>query len=111
MMNLTRYYVKDSRIFILGRDFKLRVATNPVCRIDVTSQLRPCNAITIDFGASAHLICCLCHEHHQQESERKIRFGLHNKITSAYHISDKYFSNTLGLCFSVTLLVKRESKL
>ena len=104
-MNLTRsVHVKDSLIFISGRNFKLRVATNPVCRIDVTSQLRPCNAITIDFGASAHLIWCLCHEHHQQESWRKIRFGLHNKITSAYHITHKYFSNTLGLYFGLNRL-------
>ena len=103
---MTRYVNrKDSLIFILGRDFKLRVATNPVCRIDVTSQLRPCNAITIDFGASAHLIWCLCHEHHQQESERKIRFGLHNKITSAYHSSDKYFSNTPDLYRTFGLIV------
>ena len=80
MMNLTRYYVKDSRIFILGRDFKLRVATNPVCRIDVTSQLRPCNAITIDFGASAHLIWCLCHEHHQQELLLERKLDLHSAI-------------------------------
>ena len=105
-MNLTRYVNrKDSLIFILGRDFKPRVATNPVWRIDVTSQLRPCNAITIDFGASAHLIWCLCHEHHQQESERKIRFGLHNKITSAYHSSDKYFSNTPDLYRTFGLIV------
>ena len=103
-MNLTRYVNrKDSLIFILGRDFKLRVATNPVCRIDVTSQLRPCNAITIDFGASAHLIWCLCHEHHQQDSERKIRFGLHNKITSAHHITHTNISQILDLTLPLGL--------